>query len=305
LNKLKLKNGIQHIEDDVLFQEFGDKGLITLNRPKLNNCVNYTMLEKMIKVLTHWEKTKKVVIINGAGEKVFSSGGDVKALYQLLRTSDTLEDVHQFMHELYSLYYLIGTYKRPIVSLINGLAMGASMGIFFHGKYSVATETTQCGVPEVLVGLIPGFGASHLFQKKLEGVDVKLTGIATHYVSSSKLPEVTKALLAPGDGDVKKILDEYDEQDPHAESCLSKYTKQLDECFSGDSVEDIIQRLKNDDSEWSQGVLKLLDKISPTSLKVAKKAFEKEKELGLVESLKMEFIVAQNMMIKKSDFEEG
>ncbi|XP_044005430.1 3-hydroxyisobutyryl-CoA hydrolase, mitochondrial-like [Aphidius gifuensis] len=198
--------------------------------------------------------------------------------------------------------------------------MGVSMGIFFHGKYSVATETTQCGVPEVLIGLAPGFGASNLFQKKLKGqlglylsltgrslkgVDVKLTGIATHYVSSSKLPEVTKALLAPGDGDVKKILDEYDEQDPHAESCLSKYTKQLDECFSGDSVEDIIQRLKNDYSEWSKGVLKILDKISPTSLKVTKKAFEKGKELGLVDSLKMEFIVAQNIIIKKSDFEES
>lgn len=163
---------------------------------------------------------------------------------------------------LYDLYYVhsllrhIETYKKPYVALISGIVIGGGVGISVLGKYRVATETTLFGMPETSLGLFPGAGCTYLFPRlngnlgmylgltchRLKGIDVKLAGFATHYVSSSKLPELTEALLAPSDVDVEKILEKYNEQDPAAEFSLCKYSKQIDRCFGGDTIEEIIHR---------------------------------------------------------------
>ena len=64
--------------------------------------------------------------------------------------------------------YLIGTYKKPYIALINGITMGGGVGLSIHGKYRIATENTLFAMPETGIGLFPDVGGTH-FLPKLKG----------------------------------------------------------------------------------------------------------------------------------------
>lgn len=66
----------------------GNKGVIILNRPKALNALNLSMVEKIYPVLKKWESSKRLVIIEGAGEKAFCAGGDVKSIVNTLRETE-------------------------------------------------------------------------------------------------------------------------------------------------------------------------------------------------------------------------
>lgn len=70
------------------WNKIGNKGVITLNRPKALNALNLSMVEKIYPVLKRWELSKKLVIIEGAGEKAFCAGGDVKSIVNALRETE-------------------------------------------------------------------------------------------------------------------------------------------------------------------------------------------------------------------------
>lgn len=74
--------------DISLLNKVGNKGIITLNRPKALNALNLSMVEKIYPVLKNWESSKKVVIIEGTGEKAFCAGGDVKSIVLALKESN-------------------------------------------------------------------------------------------------------------------------------------------------------------------------------------------------------------------------
>lgn len=83
-----------------------------------------------------------------------------------------------------------------------------------------------------------------------------------------------------------------------------KNLKQINECFSVATVEDILANLEKDGSEWAQGTLKTLAKMSPLSMKVTKKQLDLGRELDLRSCLRMEFRMAVHSVID-SDFKEG
>lgn len=72
-------------QEDVLIEDIGNKGVITLNRPKALNALNLSMIRKIYRALKQWEFKKKLVIIKGAGQKAFCAGGDVKSMVIALK----------------------------------------------------------------------------------------------------------------------------------------------------------------------------------------------------------------------------
>lgn len=63
-----------------MYKQVEDKGVIVLNRPKALNAINLSMVQKIHSALKQWESSKKLIIIEGTGEKAFCAGGDVKSL---------------------------------------------------------------------------------------------------------------------------------------------------------------------------------------------------------------------------------
>ncbi|XP_076229209.1 3-hydroxyisobutyryl-CoA hydrolase, mitochondrial-like isoform X1 [Nomia melanderi] len=154
-------------EDDILIKDVENRGIITLNRPKALNALNLSMVEKIYSILKKWETSKKLVILEGTGEKAFCAGGDVKSIVVALKENDNNLG-ETFFRKEYTLNHLIGTYKIPYVALINGITMGGGVGLSVHGKYRVATEKTLFAMPETAIGLIPDVGGTY-FLPRLKG----------------------------------------------------------------------------------------------------------------------------------------
>ncbi|CAD1479163.1 unnamed protein product, partial [Heterotrigona itama] len=313
-------NKIQAItQDDVLFKDIGDKGIIILNRPKALNALNLSMVEKIYPILKKWESSKRLVIIEGAGEKAFCAGGDVKSIVNTLKETENKILGETFFRKEYSLNYLIGTCKIPYVAIINGITMGGGVGLSVHGKYRIATEKTLFAMPETAIGLFPDVGGTYFLPRlkgklglylgltgdRLKGIDVLLAGIATHFVTSEKLPNLKQDLLMTEQSNVAEILNKYQSATWNEEFCLAPYMNKINTYFSSLSVEEIIESLKKDNSEWAKKTLKMLLKASPTSLKVTMFAIQKGSTLNLADCLKMEYRLACAALSKTSDFCEG
>jgi 3-hydroxyisobutyryl-CoA hydrolase len=113
-----------------------------------------------------------------------------------------------------------------------------------------------------------------------------------------------KALLATkGDSQVEEVLKKHCVEDK-SEFVLAKNMEQINRCFTANTVEEIMTNLEKDGSDFAKNALKLLAKMSPTSLKVTKLQLDLGEKMTLEECLKMEFRLAVNHCIK-SDFKEG
>ncbi|KAH7519657.1 hypothetical protein FEM48_Zijuj08G0060300 [Ziziphus jujuba var. spinosa] len=84
----------------------------------------------------------------GSG-RAFRAGGDIVSLYHLINRGN-LEDCMQFFRTAYTLVYIIGTYLKPHVALLNGIAMGGGAGVSIPGTFRVATDKT---VSELIMGV--------------------------------------------------------------------------------------------------------------------------------------------------------
>ncbi|XP_015364922.1 PREDICTED: 3-hydroxyisobutyryl-CoA hydrolase, mitochondrial isoform X2 [Diuraphis noxia] len=306
--------------DDVLFEVKNDVGIITLNRPKALNSLNTSMVLKIKPKLKEYESLVRMVIMQGAGGKAFCAGGDVKSITENGVGAKSFEIGTNFFHNEYSMDSMIGKYKVPYVSLIDGITMGGGVGISVHGKYRVATEKTLFAMPETAIGLFCDVGGSHVLSRmdkhlgvllgltgcRLKGSDVVKAGIATHYVHSSKIDGL-RAKLIEDVRDPGIVLAENTDDMDGVEFSMAPLMEKIDSIFSHERVEDIVEALRTDGSEWAQGVLKSLSEVSPTGLKITRKEISKGKNLSLDECIKMEHRLAVRCIEAKysTDFYEG
>lgn len=302
-------------ERTVICEDVGkNAGLITLNRPKALNAINLDMVRQIYGAMKSWQDKKGLVVIKGAGEKSFCAGGDVRAVVE----NGPVDSSRNFFREEYRLNALISGYKPDYVAIVDGITMGGGVGLSVHGKYRVATERTMFAMPETAIGLFPDVGGGHFLPRlqgklglylgltgfRLKGKDVTKAGIATHYVESKDLEALEKELVATtNSAEVAAVLNKFNVKDT-AEFVLAKNMSQINQCFSGPTVEAIVANLEKDGSEWAQSTLKTLSKMSPTSMKVTKKQLDLGANCDLRSCLKMEFRMAVHSVIK-SDFKEG
>ncbi|KAL1506405.1 hypothetical protein ABEB36_005775 [Hypothenemus hampei] len=303
-------------ESDVLFREVDGRGVIILNRPKALNSLNLSMVNKIYPTLQQWEKDKKLVIVKGNGGKAFCAGGDVKAIAEAAFKGANLG--YEFFKKEYTNNGLIGAYKIPYIALIDGIVMGGGVGLSVHGRYRVATERSLFAMPETQIGLFPDVGGSYFLPRlngklgwylaltgvRLKGSDILKAGIATHYIDSTNLNAIEEELLkSSNDSDIKTVLNNFQKEDK-SEFSLAPYLDQINACFSAPTIEEIYDRLNKDGSKWAQDTINLLNKMSPTSLKITMKELELGEQLNLNACLQMEYRMAVNC-IDGHDFKEG
>src|ERR1044072_422098 len=184
---------------DILFARRGAAGVVTLNRPKALNAVTHEMRRALHRQLDAWADDAAVtrVIVTAAGDRAFSAGGDIRALYDLGRAGRQ-EEALGFFGEEYALNTAIKRYRKPYVSLIDGNAMGGGFGVSVHGSHRVAGDRFAFAMPEVGMGFLPDVGApwllprrrgetggwSALTGERMKTADRVAPGIATHHVRS-------------------------------------------------------------------------------------------------------------------------
>jgi enoyl-CoA hydratase len=295
---------------EILFERRGGAGLITLNRPKALNALTHAMCLAMRVQLKDWavDPAVKSVVVQGAGEKAFCAGGDIRSLYESGKagTSYALD----FYRDEYLLNALIKHFPKPYVALISGFVMGGGVGVSVHGSHRIADETTTFAMPETAIGLFPDVGGSFFLPRcpgrlglfialtgaRLKTPDCLYAGIATHFVARDKRAALLERLCdgAPFDDLAETVPDTF----------LSSHRKSIDAFFAHDTAEEILAALDADHTDWSRDTAKTIRAKSPTSAKITVRQLREGAMLSFDDCMRMEYRMVQRI-VAGHDFYEG
>ncbi|KAI8060965.1 ClpP/crotonase-like domain-containing protein [Gongronella butleri] len=321
-------SNIEQAQAEVLQRQNLGVREIVLNRPKKLNALNIDMVRAMMPLLQSWEKSDlaKAVIIKSEPNTAFCAGGDVKTVVDLA-AEGKFDEACQFFEEEYQLDHLIATLDKPFISIMDGITMGGGVGLSVHAPFRIATENTLFAMPETKIGFLPEVGGSFFLPRldgqlgvylgltgaRLKGVDAIYAGIATHYVPSSRL-EALEARLSELDNPthdmINNAIEEFSgELDEEATFSLGGDIRAaIDRCFKYDHVSEIVAALKKEQGgaadAWAQAALKMLQGMSPTSLKVTLQQLRSGATLSVAQCFKMEYHLVQKFL-KDHDFKEG
>lgn len=143
----------------MLEQKMPGVWLMTINRPEALNALNSTVLNEMGEVLRqigemHYQDAR-ALIITGSGEKAFVAGADIKEIHELDE-----EKAMIFAQRGQSIFHELTLLKIPVIAAVNGFALGGGCELALGCDFIYASENAKFGLPEVSLGLIPGFGGT-------------------------------------------------------------------------------------------------------------------------------------------------
>lgn len=181
---------------------------ITVNRPDKLNALNTSVLKELTEILAGLKTNDDVrgVILTGAGDKAFVAGADIKEFqefspdeaWQLSKSGQ-----EEVMDELY-------TFPKPVIAAINGFALGGGLELAIACHIRVASELAKMGLPEVSLGIIPGYGGTQrlpqlvgrgkalemiMTGEMIDAADAWQWGLVNYVVPSAELIPACEKLL--------------------------------------------------------------------------------------------------------------
>jgi enoyl-CoA hydratase len=268
-------------DGDLIVRELGALRRMTLNRPKSLNAITLEMAETMTAFMREWadDPAAGVVLIDGAGGRAFAAGGDIRALYDAVKSGSDLPA--KFWATEYRLNVMITRYPKPVIAIMDGLVMGGGVGLSAHAAHCILTDRSTVAMPEVGIGFFPDVGVSFLLTRdhwelgtyvaltgnRLSAQDAALCGLGNAHIPSSRLHEIPLALAdCRTREDVGAALDTL-ETSPEPGTLL-KARDWIERCFSGDTMEHIMETLSGCDADGARDAHDVMRKASPTSLKI-------------------------------------
>ncbi|XP_006346483.1 3-hydroxyisobutyryl-CoA hydrolase 1-like isoform X1 [Solanum tuberosum] len=301
--------------DEVLVEESGCVRTFILNRPKLLNALSFQMISRLTELFYASEEDPnvKMIILKGHG-RAFCAGGDVSLFFQKPGNWKTGAN---FLLKQYTLNYVMATYSKTQVSILDGIVMGGGAGASIHGRFRVATEKSVFAMPETDLGHFPDVGASYFLSRlpgffgeyagltgsRLDGAEMLACGLATHFVSSDKLPLLEQALIKVNTSDqdaISAIISRFSHIPKLKEESPHHKMKIINRCFSRRTIEEIISTLeskaldKKDD--WISSTIQSLKKASPTSLKISLRSIREGRLQGVGSCLVREYRMACHVL---------
>lgn len=299
---------------EIVFEQRGKAGIVTLNRPKALNAINHSMIKALARALKTWEADPQIaVVVVRAEGRAFCAGGDILQVYEGRQTGNPPVD---FFADEYRLNAHIARFPKPYVSLIDGIVMGGGVGISFHGSHRVMTENAQFAMPEVGIGFFPDVGGSHLLPdlggsfgmylgltgNRIRYGDSLWSGLATHTVQAEYLGGLIEGLAETGDagGVLREVFKPVERETDRA------VLQSIATHFSQPSLPQILESLEHAaaSDEFAARTLATLRSRSPTSVGVAFRQITAGSTLSMDECMRMEFRIL-NRMLSGHDFYEG
>ncbi len=304
------------LDAEVLVSRDGALGRLTINRPLALGALTTGICEAMIDALLAWrgDPTLHAVLIDHAGERGFSAGGDIRAL-----ADSAIGDgvtARRFFFVEYQLDHLIFSYPKPVVTVMDGVTMGGGVGVSWTARYQVVTERTTFAMPETGIGLFPDVGSGWFLPRlpgrtglylaltgaRLKAADCLAVGLATHFVTAADLPAL-KEMLAADAEQPEQVLATF-AADP-GPAPIGALRHEIDRLFAHDRVEEVMAALATDPSDWARAQAKTIATKSPTSLKVAARLLRDGAGVAsFAEDLVMEHRIANRVGLG-ADFIEG
>lgn len=328
--ELMLENGNKKTN----FINEGSSRIISLNNYGNQSLLNHNMISSISKHLIEYAKSNMnnlVIFLLDSMEK-FCAGADVAKCVQEILNNNHKYALNYFQSS-YDLGYLMSTYPKPIVTLINGLTLGGGLGLALSTPFRVATETTKVALPQVNIGFFPDLGTCFFLSRmddKLgyyfamtgdycNGFDSYLAGFATHYVSSEKLPALVRRLssLRKVSSDeknptsffthVNRVIDDFSENQP---STNYKHFFNIDDlktiknAFSKKSVEKIFEYLEKEQTNFSLNLLSKLKQKPILSLKTIFQHLNNSQTSSIRKQFESDLILTANIINTSNELNE-
>jgi enoyl-CoA hydratase len=181
---------------------------ITINRPTKLNALNHATVDELQSAINDSLIDSQVyaLIITGAGERAFVAGADINEITVL-----TSANSRSFAERGQAVYRLIEQSPKPIIAAVNGFALGGGCELAMACHIRVASERAQFGLPEVSLGIIPGYGGTQRLTQlvgKGKAIEMMITGdqvpaqealkigLVNHVVPAAELLPFCNALLS-------------------------------------------------------------------------------------------------------------
>lgn len=171
--------------ENIIFETEGSIATITIDRPQSLNALNVKTISELSEAMDHIAKDQRirVAIITGSGEKAFVAGADIKEFSDF--SSAEAEELSRKGHQ--SMTDKIENLNKPVIAAINGFALGGGLELAMSCHIRYASENARLGLPEVTLGLIPGYGGTQRLPK-LVG-----KGLASEMIFSAKMISAQRA----------------------------------------------------------------------------------------------------------------
>lgn len=141
----------------VLFEKKDRIATVTINRPKVMNAMNPTVIEELRAAFTEVRRDPGLrgAILTGAGDKSFAAGTDLSSVAQ-----ETALEAQEFMRAGKTLLTMIESLGKPVIAAVNGYALGGGLEIAMACTFRIAAEEAHFGQPEVKWGIMPCWGGT-------------------------------------------------------------------------------------------------------------------------------------------------
>lgn len=160
----------------VLVEKAGRTAWVTLNRPEKLNALNNDLLKELDLAFAALEEDAEVgvVVVTGSGEKAFVAGADISELKDLDSATARVQALKG-----QEVFNRIERMPKPVIAAVNGFALGGGCELALACHIRVASENARFGLPEVSLGIIPGYGGTQRLPRlvgKSAALDMILTG---------------------------------------------------------------------------------------------------------------------------------
>ncbi|MEW6529976.1 MAG: enoyl-CoA hydratase-related protein [Thermodesulfobacteriota bacterium] len=169
---------------DIELTKDGYVATITVDRPKVLNAIRYQTMLEIEDALGDIERDDsiRVVVLTGAGDKAFVSGGDISVmaegrsyvptLTELPRGQDVCTDIENFL--------------KPVIARINGIALGGGTELALCCDIRIAADKAVMGVPEIKLGIIPGYGGTQRLPRLIGMGNAKELVLTGDHISAAE-----------------------------------------------------------------------------------------------------------------------
>ncbi|USD52663.1 enoyl-CoA hydratase/isomerase family protein [Vibrio sp. SCSIO 43153] len=308
-------------------------GIATLDNTASLNALTYDMLAELNDQLIEWQDDPDLVcvILNGAGEKAFCAGGDVRTMYHVMHEKSK-EETAEFCSNYFSLEYecdyLIHTYQKPIIGWGEGIVMGGGMGLFMGTSHRVVTPKSRLAMPEINIGLYPDVGGTWFLSQidpevglflgltgaMVNSSDAVTIGLAEWLLLEEQYPELLEELKQVdwGSADAKSLVsallqlmeDQVIDSKPTTQIC--PYLDQIKEACKGYDLNQIVQRIQamEGETQWLENAQKSFVAGSPITAHICFRQVKEYHRLSLADCFRLELTLSVRSALL-GEFEEG